>query len=349
MSQLSSLYQGLGFTPGVNPFALPSQMPGSTTPLFPTTRTLPNGGGTIHGATPTPPAPAKTPTPVVPASTPTPDAPVIHPDYQGADGSLLPPAEVVKNQAAKLNGGTSGDIPQYAGNQFTEPNQTSAQTAETATVLNNSRNDIATGATDPYGAGASSGIAYTPQELDAIQKAYAGIYDPAINTALAKLDLKQKQDTADLQFQRDQKLAAQKFEYDKALKKIPTAYQAYQIGDPTGNGGGVFTNTQLNKGASTAGLDLATFKALNPAVKNYFVNPPMGKDSTGKSVPVRTIFDQALQDVKNGKSDATEISKEITDSNLPPEVQQYYLDQMPLPADIKQGFMAQIWNAVTGQ
>jgi len=87
-----------------------------------------------------------------------------------------------------------GDIPTYAGNTLTQGPKTAEQLAMEAATLNNARNDIATGATDPYKVASQSGIAYSPEELSAIEKAYAGIYDPAINSALEKLNKKQEED-----------------------------------------------------------------------------------------------------------------------------------------------------------
>lgn len=42
--------------------------------------------------------------------------------------------------------------------------------------------------------------------------------------------------------------------------------------DGTGDGSTVFTSTQLNKGASNAGISTADFKQLDPTTKNFFIN-----------------------------------------------------------------------------
>ena len=39
-----------------------------------------------------------------------------------------------------------------------------------------------------------------------------------------------------------------------------------------------FSTTQLNSGASAAGLTLDEFVSLDPEVKNFYVNTPMGWD-----------------------------------------------------------------------
>ena len=61
-----------------------------------------------------------------------------------------------------------GSVPNYAGNALTQGPQTAAQLTTTARGLNNERNDIATGTTDPYKVGSKSGVAYSPTDLTAI-------------------------------------------------------------------------------------------------------------------------------------------------------------------------------------
>lgn len=125
-------------------------------------------------------------------------------------------------EAAKyhLEQASMGDTNRYAGGQFGGQDQTATQMYETAAQLNNARNDISTGMTDPYKRSTESGIPYTFEEMRAIQKAYAGEYDPAINSALAKLDLKQKEDTEARAFEREKEKMALQFDYDRRLKGI---------------------------------------------------------------------------------------------------------------------------------
>lgn len=110
-------------------------------------------------------------------------------------GGLYTPEEYANNVASSLPG-NNGDVPKFAGDTLTQGQQTTEQLQGAASGLNNARNDIAVGETDPYKIGSESGIAYSPQELAAIEKAYSGVYDPAINSALSKLDQKQKADEA---------------------------------------------------------------------------------------------------------------------------------------------------------
>lgn len=124
----------------------------------------------------------------------------------------------------------NGDVPQFAGDTLTQGSQTTEQLQNTASGLNNARNDLAVGESDPYKVGNESGVAYTPAELTAIEKAYAGIYDPAINTALSKLDTKQKEDAAALDSKNQLTLQAQKHKDDLELKRTPSGDSTSGIG-----------------------------------------------------------------------------------------------------------------------
>lgn len=229
---ISSIYNGLGFKP-IN--------------FTPATRTLP-GGNTYQSLVPTSApvvpatqapvaqpvtqAPAIRPTaqaPVVqtsPVSNPTPSGPVPL-DYSKytdpATGKVMNPQEYADFLAKRVTGGS---VPNYAGNALTQGPQTSAQLTSTATDLNNQRNDIAVGATDPYKAASKSGIAYSPSELAAIEKAYAGIYDPALKDVFQKLDTKTKEDAAALENKSKLEQMAQQHKYDLELKRTPTAAES---------------------------------------------------------------------------------------------------------------------------
>lgn len=188
-----------------------------------------------------------------PASTTGGPQSVIPPQWVNpATGGLYTPEEIANNIALSAPGAKKGDIPKFAGDQFTEGPQTSEQLQATAAGLNNARNDIAVGEKDPYKVGAESGIQYTPQELAAIEKAYAGVYDPAINTALAKLDRKQKEDEDERQFQQDLKKMEVQYQYDKKLKSI-------------GTGGGSGSSNQMIDNERAA----QTLFQNNPIVKDY--------------------------------------------------------------------------------
>lgn len=110
----------------------------------------------------------------------------------------------------------SGDIPKYASDAITNPDQTSTQLESTARNLNNARNDLAVGETSMFTGSDKTAtgeqIIYSPAEKDAIRKASAGVYDPALNDVFAKLkDKKTKEDAAakDEQNRKDAQYQAQ--------------------------------------------------------------------------------------------------------------------------------------------
>ncbi len=116
----------------------------------------------------------QTPTPA-----PTPAGSDIPAQWRRADGSIKTPEEIAAEVGSSLKSAHSGgDI------------------GRLAYALNNTRNDIAVGETDPYKVASQSGIPYTAAELKAIEKSYAGIYDPALDSAFAKVKDKQAADKA---------------------------------------------------------------------------------------------------------------------------------------------------------
>jgi hypothetical protein len=121
-------------------------------------------------------------------------------------GALLTATEVAQNIADTIpDSATVSDIGKFAGDQFTKTNQSAEQIQSDLTDLNNARNDIAVGETDPYKIASESGISYSPAELKAIENAYAGIYDPALRSAMTKLEAKQKAEEEQRQYDLDVK------------------------------------------------------------------------------------------------------------------------------------------------
>ncbi len=222
---LADIFKGMAPKNAANPFAgAPTVSPFS--PAVPTTqvtRTLPNGQGTYQSPVISQPsAPAAPPAaPVVqPPAAPAAPAGVDYSKYTDpTTGKILSPQEYANMLASRVTGGS---VPNYAGNALTQGPQTTGQLTSTATDLNNQRNDIATGTTDPYGVASKSGIAYSPTDLAAIEKAYAGIYDPALKDVFAKLDKKQKEDASALDLKNQLTLQAQKHKDDMELKGIGT-------------------------------------------------------------------------------------------------------------------------------
>jgi hypothetical protein len=118
---------------------------------------------------------------------------------------MYTPEEVAANiEKTVLAAHGQGDVAKFAGDQFSGKEKSAVDLQGEAARINNTRNDIAVGATDPYKVASSSGVAYSPAELKAIENAYAGIYEPALDTALAKLEAKKEQDSAAAEAKRRQ-------------------------------------------------------------------------------------------------------------------------------------------------
>lgn len=168
-------------------------------------------------------------------------------------GEIMTPEEYAIYLGNKIPKG-NGEIANYAGDALTNPNQSAAELTERATNLNISRNDIATGTTDPYGVGNTSGIAYSPAELKAIESAYAGVYDPALNDVFARLKEKQAADAEEIAAKqeeakvvREQQNALEKLAvqhgYSMELKRTPAATSG------GGSGGGGTDTLRIQRGA----------------------------------------------------------------------------------------------------
>jgi hypothetical protein len=149
-------------------------------------------------------------------------APVIRSKYiNPTTGKYFTPEEYANNIATKIPvSKNTGDIGRTAGDMITRPDQSAAELTTTSRNLNNARNDIAVGATDPYKAGTKSGIAFSPEELGAIEKAYAGVYDPLLNDVFTKLEAKQKEEESKTDQANKLEVLAKQFEYDKQLKSM---------------------------------------------------------------------------------------------------------------------------------
>lgn len=201
-----------------------------------------------------------------------------------ATGQPYSPQEYADMMAKRAGG---GGISNYAGDAITNPNQTVEQLTGSAYDLNNTRNDIATGNTDPYKVASQSGIQYTPAQLKAIESAYAGVYDPALKDVFAKIDAKEKEVA-------DEKSWAQE------LKKLAVQHQYSMEEKALTSGGG------LMGGVYTPGV--------NPSVDAFAELIWNGK-ATMATVPkeYKMAVATAMQSYGNqidGKPTTTEIGKQ---------------------------------------
>lgn len=235
---------------------------------------VPTGGDTVLGPVKPPVSGGGSAAPVkrvfsggAPATTTPPTTDTGALDYSKyinpATGKPYTPQEYAEVVAGRL---TSPSVPKYAGDVLTEGPQTAEQLAEKARLLNNERNDIATGATDPYKIASMSGLQLNPTQLDAIEKAYAGVYTPALEDVFSAISKKEKADAAEktkkeqadkaaLDFKNDLEKMKVQFEYDKALKRIA----------PAGSGSGSGNSNQMTDNERAA----QTLFQNNPIVKDY--------------------------------------------------------------------------------
>jgi len=295
--------------------------------------TLPNGGGTYN------PAGGG----ITPAAPIVPSAPTTNPQTGGSTdlyekyrdpktGEVMSPEEYALSLGDKVPKG-NGQIPNYAGDAMTNPDQSANELIGRATDLNNARNDIATGETDPYGVGNKSGIAYSPAELKAIESAYAGVYDPAIKDVFSRLRDKQDSD------------AKQQAKEDIVFK-TNEAIRQWQA--TTGSSGGYnFTSSQIANGASRASMELADFKALeSDDLKNFFINMPNDIDPISKkSFPMDVVFDNLITQVMNKKIDSKEAAEEMAGMGTTQAVKTYYINKIPeMQPEEQNYFMREVWS-----
>ena len=309
------------------------------------TQTLPNGGGTYNPAgkseiVPTPIFQGAQ-APVTP-QTPIEQAPDLYEKYRDPKtGDVMSPEEWAIYLGNKVPKG-SGQIPNYAGDAMTNPNESANQLTGRARNLNNARNDIATGTTDPYGVGNKSGIAYSPTELKAIENAYAGIYDPALNDVFSRL--KDKQDEEKEKSEKESII----FKTNEAIRQ----WKAINGISKGANGGDTnydFSKSAVADGASNAGMGLKDFQALeSDDLKNFYINPPKGKGSNGTMVPIYQNFEEDIKFIVDGELERQILIDEITASTrLSPDVKTYFLNKIPnVTEEEKEWYMNEFWGKI---
>jgi len=318
------------------------------------TRTLPNGGGSYdapryspakgYGAvdngytftksgwlkTPIQQSPVTAPAPA-PTPTPAPRSKYINPKT----GDFFQSAEEYGAYVGSRLPTISGDIGKYAGDALTNPDESAEGLTTRARNMNNARNDIATGTTDPYDITQGGDIVFSPEDRGAIQKAYAGVYDPALDDVFARLktreeEKKREQDREDMIF---------------ATNENIRQWRATTGTTKNGSDSDLFSQTQINDGASRAGMTITAFEDLDQDVQNFYINEPKGDDGTGKAIPIRTIFKDRIATAKT-KAEIDALSDDITSSSLPEAVKHHFISQLPLPEPEKEAWYKKIWGAV---
>ena len=348
---LNSVWNGTGLpTVNYNPNISTNPFKELVNQIAVRNQTLPNGGGSYNpagGAKITKP-PVFTGIPAV-APQPAPQPETVA-DWQDKyrdpkTGKVMTPKEYAIYLGNKIPKG-SGDVGQYAGDAMSNPNQTAGELNTTANNLNNARNDIATGTTDPYKVGAQSGIAYSPEELSAIEKAYAGVYDPALNDVFNRLKEKQTADAAEAKAKADRE--AQIFQTNENIRQWQATTGTR--GGNTGSTKDLFTQTQLNTAARNAGIGVTAVQDMDPDLVNFFLAPPKVKTSDGTVMSIDKMFANDMKSVTDGTMTADEVSQEILNAdNLSEAVKTYFVDQIPNEPAKKESWLSSIWNAVLGK
>jgi len=338
-STLSNLYSNNGLNAaGVKAFSNPFS-----------DRPLPNGAGVYDAAATSGPVIKPAPIftgikPVVqqPAPVATPPVSTLYDKYKDPKtGKVMTPEEYAIYLGNKVPKG-NGEITNYAGDALTNPNKSASELTADATNLNNSRNDIATGASDPYKVGNQSGVAYSPTELKAIENAYAGVYDPALQDVFSRLKTTQDAEKAKTDLQQAKDLETYKTNESIRQWRATTGTTPGATGD--GKEKDLFTQSQLNTGASNAGLSLSSFDGLDPDIKNFYINTPMGVNDEDKKVPIYDVFNADFAKVASGDLSSDQLSADITASTLPTAVKHYFISQIPAAPEKKEAWYETIWN-----
>lgn len=258
-------------------------------------------------------------------------------------GEIMSPDEYATSLANKIPRGT-GQIPNYAGDAMTDPNQSAEGLTTRARNLSNTRNDMAVGEADPYGVGNKSGIAYSPRELKAIESAYSGIYDPALNDVFSRLQDKKSEDA---------KKASEKeavFKTNEAIRKwkATTGSKVSNSSSSSSSNGSnnigdgssdvdiskLFSKTQLNNAARNARLDRDDILGMDENLVNFFIKPTQIKDEeTGKMHSANNTFDNVIRLVSEGQMSSAEARVAIEEENVHPAVMHYYISKIPEATD----------------
>jgi hypothetical protein len=272
-------------------------------------------------------------------TTPIPTPTVNPKDINPATGKYFTAKEYADNVALSLPKSSikpSGDVTKYAGDAMTKPDESSTSLNTRATNLNNARNDIATGTTDPYDITEGGKIVYSPNERAAIEKAYAGVYDPALNDVFARLKTKEEEEKR--KADREDKI----FSTNESIR----AWRA-TTGSKSGSDDSLFTDANIKTGASRANLTVDEFKQLDTDIKNYFVSRPKVYDPvSGESSYVDDNMEELMADITDGRMTAEEGAQEIMDGDLPEAVKLYLIGRLPLTPEKKDGWFKKVMNGI---
>lgn len=255
-------------------------------------------------------------------------------------GGYFTPDEYANYVADRI---PKGDVPKTAYDAIMDPNRSTTDLQRDARNLNNARNDLAVGETSMFaGSDVTAGgeqIIYSPAEKEAIRKAAAGIYDPALNDVFARL--KERKEEEDRLARREEQI----FQTNENIRQWRATTGTKKSEEV--NAADLFTQTQLNNGARNAGMPISVFSTLDEDLINFFVQPPQSKNEiTGATEKIDTVFKRDIADVKAGKQKTKDVAEAIEGSSLPESVKHWYISQLPLTDVEKENYFSRVWGAV---
>jgi hypothetical protein len=117
--------------------------------------------------------------------------------------------------------------------------------------------------------------------------------------------------------------------------------------------GGSFTESQLNAGASKAGMSTEEFATLPVDVKNYYINQPKRVDpETGKSTTFDEQFERLLDGISLGETDPDELVETINGWDLPEDVIAHLIERVEnvrgTAGQDAPGFGSRMWSTIKG-
>lgn len=278
----------------------------------------------------------------VPEQVPEQEADPYSPYMNPYTGEVMSPDEYATYIASKLPGG--GMVGDY-NKQTLGKDLSSDELAGIAKDYSDVRGDYAVGTEKPDLL--SMNIPFSPEERQAIQNAYAGVFDPVLNDVYDKIRKKETAEAKSDAHEQSQRDIIMKTNesirlYNETVKRTKDEEAEREN---TADAVDRFSTSQLNSGASAAGLTLNEFVSLDPEVKNFYVNMPMGWDEDEeKLVPMDKIMAYDFNAIKAGKADPEKIKNYILAGNLPATVKMHLIGLMPAAPTTKKGFVSWVNN-----
>jgi len=226
-------------------------------------------------------------------------------------GNIMSPEEYATYLGNKAPA-QGGDIGTYSGDAVSDPGKSTNELTSEATRLNNARNNIAVGETDPYKVANKSGIDYSPEQLTAIQNAYAGVYDPALEDVFTRLREKKVED--DRLAERD----LIKFKTDEAIRQSNATKKSSNPDPEDGDlARDYFSAQNIAKASANANaigidMDIEAMGAQGKDYANFWYYPPKNRDGDDFIEVINDNYKGILDGVKDKQEFIDEINSQAT-------------------------------------